>query len=511
MWVYIIILSILLALGITRIISSFEAQSVMSQWAKYRCMPEIMFWASMFKPADDPRSEIQFTTDNFSFCTSEIAKSALETAIKPLLDVFVKMIESSIASIGYVMNLRSLSSNLFHGLERIFDIFGRRFNMTIHELHKTFVKQMTAMQKANSIAVSSLFAGLSLIKSIMNAFELMITVSIAILVILVVMVIFLFFLLAPVIPLILTAITVIGTTAYAGNVGGMSGAFCFEGGTRVAMSNGLNQRIDSIKLDDILADGSKVISVLKFKTYPNTLLYNIDGIVVSGSHIIYQNGVAILVKDAEGAKIYNGELPEVIYCLNTSSHYIPIVGNKHTLIFADWEELDNESMDDWNKFVYERLNSGNKQIVHVKNDDILNSETGISPHTEICVLMSDSTISVKRFSDLIIGDKIMDVDGYTTVIGLVTIAQGETKVFGNYDGILMSGACWVLNQTGTWNQAIQSDCWMSKSPVCNMISIFTESGTFKINNTVLRDYSDIGLENIDKTYDFTLSRLNSAL
>jgi hypothetical protein len=196
MWGFIII-SILLAFGVARIIVGFQAQSIMSQWSKFRCNPDVMIWASMFKPPEDPRSEIQYTTDNFTFCTSEIAKKTLEVIIKPLLDVFVKMVESSIVSIGYVMNLRALSSNLFHGLERIFDIFGRRFNLTIHEIRKTFAKQMSALEKTQGMAISSLFAGLSMVKAIMNAFEFMIIVSISILIILVVLVIFFFFLLFP--------------------------------------------------------------------------------------------------------------------------------------------------------------------------------------------------------------------------------------------------------------------------------------------------------------------------
>jgi hypothetical protein len=68
-----IIVSIVLALGVARIITGFETQSVMSQWAKFRCTPNIMAFAAMFKPKDDPRSDMQFTTDNFSFCTAEIA------------------------------------------------------------------------------------------------------------------------------------------------------------------------------------------------------------------------------------------------------------------------------------------------------------------------------------------------------------------------------------------------------------------------------------------------------
>jgi hypothetical protein len=405
------------------------------------------------------------------------------------------------------MNLRTLSSNLFHGLERIFDIFGRRFNLTIHEFHKSFIKQLTALQKANAIANASLFAGLSVIKAIMNAFELMIIVSISILLILVVLVIFLFFLLAPVIPLILTTITVIGTTAYAGKVGTMKDSFCFTGETMISLQNGLQKRIDVVDLNDILVDGSSVTSVLKFKTYPNTQMYNIDGVIVSGSHIIYQNGVACFVKDISGAEIYNDHLPDIIYCLNTTSHHIPVIGNTQSLVFADWEELDSDSMSEWSNFVYKTLNNKERETNNL-NNDTLNSETGVSSFTLVNILLSDGKIIKKSFSELLIGDKISDVNGWTTIIGLANISNCENNVFGVFNDNLISGSTWILDSDNIWKHAIETNNWKNVLPVDNMNSIFTESGTFKIANTVIRDYSDIGLENISKTYNLSLSRLN---
>ena len=373
MWGF-IILSIVLALGVARIITGFEAQSVMSQWAKYRCKPNIMAFASMFKPRDDPRSDAQFTSDNFNFCTAEIAKSVLEIALKPVLDVVLKMIESAISSIGYVMNLRSLSSNLFHGLERMFDVFGRRFNMTMHEFHKTFLKQISAMQKANAIATASVFAGLSMIKAIMNAFELMIIVCLVILVILVVLVIFLFFLLAPTIPLIIIVLAIIGATAYAGSTGGMGEAFCFHPDTLIKLEDGTSKPISEITLDTKLADGSTVFSTMKFKTETDTELYEFDGVIVSGSHIVYMNGQAKFVKELDNAKRFVEKMPSEIYCLNTSSHRIPVVGLTKSYEFADWEELDGDEMDDWSELVYYILNNNTKRTQKV-NNDIIKSET----------------------------------------------------------------------------------------------------------------------------------------
>jgi hypothetical protein len=506
MWGF-IILSIVLALGVARIIVGYEAQSVMSQWAKYRCQPSIMAFASLFKPNGEPRSDAQFIIDNFNFCTSEIAKSVLEIALKPIFDVVVKMIESAISSIGYVMNLRTLASNLFHGLERMFDIFGRRFNLTVHEFHKTFIKQISALEKANAIATASLFAGLSTIKAIMNAFELMIIVCIVILVILVVLVIFLFFLLAPTIPLIIIVLAIIGGTAYAGSTGGMGDAFCFHPGTMVALKGGTSKLISEINLNDILADGSTVISTMKFKTAPETELWNIDGVIVSGSHIIYTNGKAKFVRESNLASIYQGDLPTYLYCLNTSSHKIPVLGKTQTYIFADWEELDASEMDDWSEFVHYFLNSNEKRVGQL-DVNLLESEGGFAHNQKVIVNNNGIIVSVPM-CELRLGDLVLDSGGFTKVIGSVKINSSEIKTFGNLNSVQLSGSTWTLDiSDNKWKYAGEIANWLPNHPVSDNVAIFTESGTFKIGETLFRDFSDIGLNNIYSSYNFTLSRLN---
>jgi hypothetical protein len=501
MWVFIILTLVLFA-GFARIVVGFEAQSIISQWAKYRCMPSIMFWAVLFKPKDDPRSDMQFTTDNFGFCTSEIAKSVLEMALKPIMDVLVKMIETAISSISYVMNLRSLSSNLFHGLERIFDIFGRRFNLTIHEIHKSFLKQYDIINKADAIATSSVFAGLSIIKSVMNAFELMIIVSIAILVILAVLVLFLFFMLLPTIPLILVAIAIIASTSYAGATIGMSNSFCFHPDTKIILNGKKHAPINTISVGDVLDGGSIVNSIMKFKCSVSTQLYSVDGVIVSGSHLIYNGSNPIFVKDYAMAKPYHGVLPDVLYCLNTTSHRIPTFGETTSHIFADWEELDGSDMEDWYKFVHNELNNDRADISLLPQSVQL-SETGLSPN-----LMVETETGPKRATSLVLGDKIADKDGFTEIIGLVTIASSENRAFGSLNGVVMSGATWI-NDNEEWKPAALCKTWSDVLPVSDMIAIFTESGTFKAGSFLCRDFSDIGLASINKTYTFTLSRLTA--
>ena len=72
MW-EVIVLSLVLTYGLARYLVSFDLQEIIDNWKKYRCDPHIMITANMFKPKEDPRSEFDFSADNFVFCTSNVA------------------------------------------------------------------------------------------------------------------------------------------------------------------------------------------------------------------------------------------------------------------------------------------------------------------------------------------------------------------------------------------------------------------------------------------------------
>lgn len=450
-------------------------------------MPHVMMTANLFKPPKDPRSDGEFTFDNFNFCSSEIAKNALTMVLKPLFDIFYKMVQSAIQTIGFTMNLRSLAANLFHGLNSIFDIFFRRFNLTIHELRKTFILQMDSIKKANGIALGSLYSGMAVVQSIMNFFQLMMTIAVAILVILVVMFIFLFFVLAPFTPLIMTTIGIVATTALAGAVGGMASTFgCFAPETQITLADGSQKPISGAAVGDILHDGSVVTAVLEFTN--NEPLYDVSGVLVTGGHIVYKDGVPVLVRDS-GATVSSVERDRVI-CLNTSSHKIVI----NEVEFSDWEELDDGDMRDWDAFVRSFLGSP----AFLPAADVCESESGVNPDIPIEV----KDVGPVPIRDVKIGDYVADEGGWTKVIGIASVDGNETETF----GLFCSGASWCKDN-GLWVRIAESSIWSPGPPVPRLVSLFTESGSFKVMGVVVRDFSDVGLSNIEQSYEFTLSRL----
>jgi hypothetical protein len=181
------------------------------------------------------------------------------------------------------------------------------------------------------------------------------------------------------------------------------------------------------------------------------------------------------------------------------------MGESQSFIFADWEELDGDSMDDWSSFVYNTLNNSTRTC---ENNDILSSETGFSPLQKVQLLGKDNVIIEKPIVDVRIGDFIRDGNTWTEIIGTVVTKSSENKMYGRINTIFMSGATWMLDRDNTWKHAAETEQWTSVLPVSDIVSIFTTSGSFTIDNTQFRDFSDIGIQHIEKSYDFTLSRLN---
>ena len=492
-----LIITLALSYGLARVMIQHNVSEIMENWDKYRCKAEVLISANVFKPDTDPRTGFQYAYDNFNFCTSELAKYTLSMALKPIMDIFYQMMNAAIQSIGFTMNLRTLASNLYNGLNRIFDVFSRRFNLTIHELRRTFLLQMSAMAKANAIANASIYAGISVIKTIMNMFQLMIIVAIAILVILVVMVIFLFFILAPVIPVILIAIAVISATAAAGAVGGMGGAFCFTGETAIMMYDG-PRKISELIVGDRLYDGSQVTATIKFAANPKTELYDVDGVTVAGSHIIYKGGRPVLVKDLPSAVPVVNQA-ETLYCLNTTNHKIPVKGRSGLMIFADWEELDGAEMADWDDLVRSLL----KTEAGASPAWVMESESGIAEETLV-----ETATGLRSIDRIEAGDRIRDGAGMTTVVGTVVLDGRETQGVGAIGPVVCSAACWIRNVDGQWIRAAASPEWRPVSPVKRMRMLITESGTFTVGGVSVRDFTDVGVDQIEQTYDFTLNHIN---
>jgi len=482
--------------------ASMNSAEVSRNWSKYKSDPLYMFSAYMFKPDDDPRSRFQFAADNFIDNIMDFIHKIFAVFLQPVMNIFRLFTNSLTQSSSGLFNIRMILGKMWTAFNSMTDIFMRRFYGVFHQLRVTFIKLNESMGKTFGIATSSIYAALSTIQSMLSVFDLMINICVAILIILAVFMIFLPFLLIPFIFLILMVTQIIDRSGQGGQISGLAGVFCFTANTRVATPSG-SIPISEVKLGTVLADQQVVKGVFDFQQHAKDM-YNVHGVIVSGSHIVYtKEGKACHVSDHPDAIPYTGDVSEV-YCLMTSNRRIPIVGNNGILQFADWEELDSEDdgLDSWNAIVYTLLNKKERSVS--PNNHNIHSESCFSAETRVSTVFGNRAIETIRPGTYVHNG----FGGLSRVTGVVRIHGSEITGTYQYDSTTtLSAGAWMYKD-GIWQQpkyvnvklATENQIWYS---------LFTESGTFVVGNElVVRDFTDVGSDNIDKTYPMVINELN---
>lgn len=479
-------------------------QEIMANWKDHRFKPLIMLSAFLYKPDDDPRSRWQFAEDNFRDGVLRNVTAALKTVLGPLLNVFVVMGTSLDQSSKNVESVKRVTEATAATFERMFSIFEKRFISTLDGLRMTFFRLNTAMQRMWAAAVNSIWQAYSVTSAIMSTVDLIIKIVIIILVVLLAMLIFLFLFMWPVIPIILSVVGILVTAGAGAAVGGMASAFCFGPGALVCMSDGTHKSIAAVELGDTLADGGHVTAAFKFEGAPVRDLY---GIPVTDEHLVFHEGKPIPVAEHPDVSSISTCVPSHLYCLNTSTHRIPIWSLTHAkqVLFADWEELednDEDGLQTWARIVFEHLNPGHPVPARFTTHD----EALFHPETRIGT--PDGPQHIRHIHP---GMTVLDADGTPTrVTGVVC---GIAPNSGDYRGV--SRGAWIRTKPhGVWVQAgsvfeVQQQQLPTSDTSQPWISLFTEAGTFYLDvlEMPVRDFSDVGVENLHDQTDWVVRHM----
>jgi hypothetical protein len=338
-------------------------------------------------------------------------------------------------------------------------------------------------------------------------------------------IIVLWFVLFPVIPLVISTLGAIVTTVaalsfvissqVAEQANKSKGPFCFDENTKITVidEQGIEKciPIKDSKIGYTFKDGSKITAIITMDGM-NVPLYEVEGIRVSGSHLIKgTDGLWKSVCEDERA-IPTSETSAILYCLNTTSHNIPIespISQIHThnpILFRDWEEFaeeDSKGHYSWNYIVLKILNNYSS---YSKWKDSLTVSTEVpllSPNMKV-----KTTSGYIELSKLAIGiTELVDKQGkLQRVLGIVKGEGGKgldtantwhTELFEWNNGVWTKGQSTVV---GGSNSMIGQN-------------IITETGEFVIwddktqTDKVIRDFTDIGHQTIHETYPLVASRL----
>lgn len=298
--------------------------------------------------------------------------------------------------------------------------------------------------------------------------------------------------------LIYTLLTTMATmtSMVNGPIGELAG-LCFGPDTYIILENKELKKIKDIVVNDRIQQGGKVISIMKFKNMDT--LYNIDGIFVSGTHLIYHNKKWKRVEDCNYSLLDKKLKPEFIYCLTTEHNLIYISNQQQSFLFRDFIETSNYDLNHYiKKTVLATLNNEKiqKNISFQLNEKKDYYTAGFLKNTPI--LLKNNIY--KCISELKIGD-ITEKNG---VIIAIIEHYNYSQIIYKLNQIYLSGDMIVFhnNKYKLIHSIPNIECFYSNE---HLYHIITSTNKIEIDNILFCDYLeswDEKLNNfIDKTVD----------
>jgi hypothetical protein len=371
-------------------------EAIADDWINQRCKPQnIPFAGFISKP--DGQSAFQYTSDNFQYCVQNILTNITGYALQPfqymiqsLTTIFAKMADS-------IQQIREIINRLRNNFRKFAeDVLSRILNIMI-PIQRIFIALMDAFQKIQGVMTGGLYTMLGSYYTLQSLMGAILELIIKVLVTLVIIIVGLWVMpftwpaaasmsavfLAISIPLAI--IIVFMSEVLHIKSSKIPKLRCFDRKTRIHLDDGTFKHIEEIKPNDRLFDGSIVTAKIQV-TSEGLKMYNLNGIIVSESHIVNHNGNWMPVRDHPLAiKLLSYREP-YLYCINTTSKII-ILNNT---IFTDWDEIYDDNLEFILRHAYNEniaqlidkgfkqdtliaLKNGEKQLIDVKIGDYLST------------------------------------------------------------------------------------------------------------------------------------------
>ena len=487
---------------------TMERTTIMADWANNRCGIFVMFASSYFKPDDDPRTAGDFGSDNIRFCMGQLAKAAMAAALAPyntLLEQQSNNLGNNFTTLNY---LRSITKKMMDSFMSYLEPFFKKFTLVAYQLGAIVQHLRMAMGRVNAILTSFIYQGLSLVTGIQNMIQFIFIVIMIIIAIMIALLIILFIPLAPFFPFIILPTILVISVAGGAAIGATAAAkesFCFEPNVPVVLATGATKPISEIQIGDVLEGNGMVEGILRMDG-SGTNLYSLEGIRVSGSHLVSNSGTWRSISEDPRSVPSPGREP-VLYCLNTSNRHIPIQNNQGTtILFRDWEEIDEKDAKGqkaWDYLVGKILGGVSET-----------EEAGSDLKDTFCLMDGTNTVimevGLKPLNEIVLGDKLqLTYNRYTTVLGIVEGHVKGTKTKGWMSACIEK----VYKPTETPYRRLTT--LKEGDQLLKGRHLITDCGEFVINvngqTLRVRDFTEVGADLIHLTYPLVAKILNKTL
>jgi hypothetical protein len=437
-----IIITILLLFFITSCIALTKIKRIKEDWVNQRCKPYIIPIAGFINKPEN-MSFNEFTKQNYDYCKQNILKYISGNALEPI--TFIT--NSSTILVNYMKDALNDSRAISNKVRTFFitvvkEIMGRLLNVII-PIQEIIIKFKDFMFKVQGTMVTGLLSTLGVMYTLKSALGLIVKFIITILITLAAM-IFIFWLfpftwgtaiastatfIAVSIPLavILTFMTkVMGIdTGLSIPVLKTPSLKCFDKNTELRMNDGTYKKITELEVGEQLSDNNLITSKIVIER-KGSIMYSLNDVIVSDSHIVKHNDNWIRVDEHPNAfKVDNYNEP-YLYCINTENKIIEI----NNTVFTDWDEIYDDELDKIKNVKIKNVKFNfNKTLNYSMDDLIVNNldihrylDGGFQYHTEIKLKNG----LIKNIKNVSIGDVLENgerVYGYVEIDGSNLIEQ----------------------------------------------------------------------------------------
>lgn len=417
---FIIFLCLIIAACFGSISAFVNIENIKNDWANQRCSPLMMPFAGLFG---------HNTKENFEFCMGKIFNMHSASYV----DSFGSVFSSFTGLLGSIFNsvssLRNVIATLGGGINVVFQEFTDRITMFFFKLRVNAIRLKMMFGRIYAILFSVMYMGMSGITG-MSSFT--------------------------------------NTFLFS-----FLDTFCFPGDTPLMVHTESGVRpvpIKDIKIGDILVPGSsRVTGTFTFYAKGQPMV-QIGSVIVSTNHYIMHEGKAIKAGDHPFAKQMGGWNSDYLYCLNTSTHMIPV----GVLEFLDYDETnlgDYETM----QYVEERINS------YPSKSEYIFKEYGFALEENEKIWTKNG---LKAIKDIRIGDQL------STGSEVVGVIRKEVTEISNVGGTKISPSTLYWNGT-QWKRFGEQFTIESVSMEC-MSLIVTPNSQIELENGLrIRDYMEL--------------------
>ena len=499
-----IIATIILFLIVSYCMTASNAAEIAQDWPNQRCNLSVVPYAGYITHPEGV-SAFDYTQENFNYCTQQILSSITGNAVSPytyIIDMFnsvVTQLNDGVQSVRVVFDrIRSVVEGV------VKNIISRLLNI-MAPIQKIILGAKDILGKMQGTMTAVLFSALGAyysLKSLLGAiaqFIANILIALAILIIILWIIPFtwpvagvmssIFLLMAVPFALIL---------AFMGETLGIYGykiprLKCFDKNTSIVLHDGTTKRISEMKVGDILKNNNEVTACMQVEA-EGSIMYNLDGIIVSDTHIVNYKGKWMPVsKHPDSIKCAKYHEP-YLYCLNTSNKTIVI----HNIVFTDWDE------------VFQGGEVFQGRIKEVMNNEYIKLNELKEIHSELDGGFEGSTRirlhngKYKQIKDIIVGEYLQNGE---KVYGIVVIhgsnlSQQYKYILGEKI-VIFGGPNLVFNDEKTQVSSTLGTCNKVKihEKHDKLYHLLTDRKTFTIENIQFYDYNaavDLFLEKSDQ-------------